>query len=236
MKKVLGVVFYLMCILGTVGSMMNGLDNVISMITTLALMFLFFFSGLFLLRFDWTGEGDYLVKCNFRQKKRTGTKAFMIIYLVLFLLVLVSPIFLELQWEANLYYQDSYIMLLLLYAVPALPYFFGFFVFVELYVCYFPGLDACTKHFGEPEHLHKTYLADPKQFQPICPNGSVLASDQVLFFPKVFCVIPLKEIANIKRTDVNLAKFVLKSGVKISVCTARHKHIKAFLEEKGILK
>jgi len=240
MRKVLGVIFYAIGVLGAIGSMINGLDNIVSLITTLLLLVLFAISGNYLLRFDWDGEADPVVRYTHRRSKRTGTIVFMVIYLVLFLVVALGPMLLNLpssiSLETYLRYQDNQVMLYLLYAAPMLPYAFGWMVFIMMFLCYFLGTDGCEKHLGDQVQLYKTYLPDVRQLRSICPNGSVQTNGLALYFPKVCCLVPLAAIRDVKMADVGMEKIVLKNGKSLLICSGQHKYIKAFLQEQGILK
>ena len=225
MKKIVAVIFWILAAMSIVGSIANGsLVNAMKSGAS-AIGFLigftlpiagFIVSGIFFFTFDNVYKLDYISGYKLRLKQNVYTIVFLVFFVVLVWFVGVA---------VGASGTENIILSLL---ISAWPYFVPVCAFAALVGCYVVGLSSCRKHCGYSDEMLSEYLSDPTAFTPICPNGSVLISDKALFFPKLFCLIPLKDIKSVKLVNLIVEQdvfFELNSGKKIEIVTRQFSYI-----------
>ena len=178
----------------------------------------YLFSGIFLIRFDSVYKKSYVEGFKARRKQCTLIVVYIVVFFVFAFLggkSMFDSIFNLILW-AVLYFVPGMFFAIML-AFYAVPYW------------------NCNKKFSYIENALNTYLTPEEAFKSYSEDNFVLANSKVLFLPKIFCVIPLDQIASVKFVNIIVEKdvyFHLTNGKKIEIVADQKKYesIKAAFE------
>lgn len=226
-KKVFGYFFFALAVLALLGAMANGTlfsdqgsapETFGKTLGILIPVALYIFSGIFMLNFEKVLQVDYLT--GFRKRKGQNAKIllFTVVYGILTFFVTISAA--SCPWED--------VLMRMLIMVP--PYLIPFMIFLSFYLVYAYSYGASKKYFLNYAGAEQEYLSQNEQFNSYCADHFVLANRKALFFPKLFCVIPLHAIQSVqlkKQLWEQDVYFHLTNGKKFYVVT---KHYDAIMQ------
>lgn len=230
MKKVCGTIFFLLTALSIYGLFVgNNLAhmNPASLAVQFIIYALFVYSGIFLWTFDSPSKKSFSVGAEMRRKQNRMIIILFIIYIILDLIaVLGVP-----SVSASYNYQIPFI--LVFFMVTGI-YLFGVFIFIPLMTIYEFSYRISRKNCGDITPIINEYETTPEAFRDISGNGTVLAGENALIFPKLFCVIPYDKIDSAKYVNILITKsiiFKFKTGKMLEITTSKHAEIKRALAE-----
>lgn len=217
-KKVLGGLFFVaaaVLLIGMVGNIIRAEDyDWGSAFASLLAVVLYVLSGIFMLRFD--GVSQKKVMNGFRARKAQCSKIvlFVVIYGILAILASVG---------AALSMADNYIVAWIL---AILPYIIPVCIFAGMMGTYVIPYKRCQKLFGLNDAALRQYMSCGP-FRSYSQDRSVIANDAVLYFPKLFCLVPFDQIASIKFVNMVIEQdivFTLKDGKKVEIVGGKQKY------------
>lgn len=194
-KKVLGGLFFAGALLILIGAIANGSlfsDQGSAAATygyflgTILPVVVYVLSGIFLFNFDKPEKLNYIDGFKKRGKQSSKFIPFIVAYGAF---ILISAIGVGASGT------DNY---LLSYVIAILPYIIPLFVFSSFYQMYALTHNASKKYFIDSDIALNEYLSTNETFYAWSDDNFVLASNKVLYFPKLFCVIPFSQISSIK--------------------------------------
>jgi hypothetical protein len=238
-KKLLGLLLVIMAIFALIGFYLNGaFDKPTSanpfayaayygyLKGVLAAIALLLFSGIFLLSFDRATKLDYLAGF----KKRGRQCFFLIFFSMVYGLVVASLAFSIGASLAENGFENAAVSFL-----PILPYLVPFIGYVAIALKYVKPYRQSKRYFLRKKDARIHYLSDAESYTAVAGRGAVMTSNEALFFPKLFCLIPYDAIASVecKRTlweqDIY---FHLKNGKKFYIVSRHYKQVSAAVNEK----
>lgn len=163
--------------------------------------------GIFLLTFDKVYKQSYVDGFKLRSKQCSKFIVFIVIYALAMFLAGIG---------AGTSGADNFFLAFIL---AALPYFIPMMIFAMMLGVYAVPYWACQKNFKFNDTVLNEYISSNEVFTNYSEDGSVLASNKVLFFPKTFCIIPFDQIASTKfynaiEQDII---FTLTNGKKVEI-------------------
>ena len=194
-KKIIGSLFFVAAILGFVGAAVNGtlaqdLGSAAatygSFVGTLIPVIAYILSGIFLFSFDNIYKNSYIDGFMARKKQCSKITTFLIVFGIMSILA---------AFGAGLSGLDNIFTKIL---TAMLPYFIPAIVFSVMSSIYVIPYQLSIKNCNLDEIALNAYLSSEEVFYTYTEDNSVLASNKVLFFPKIYCVIPFDQIASTK--------------------------------------
>ncbi len=181
-------------------------------------------AGIYLCLFDNVYKMNYRDGFVTRQKQCTQMLAFTLIYVVLLFCVDMG--------QGMIRVGNRF----LTYIVGALPYLIPVAIFAGMSAMYASCYYACKKHCKLKRKVVKELLAEDVDFASYGRSKLVLASEQALFLPKLFCLIPFEQIDSVsfKSSFVENNVFIhLINGKKIEIVAGKntYKNILAAVNE-----
>lgn len=231
-KKLLGILFFVVALLILIGSIAN--DTLFNDLGSAAATFgnflgklipivLYIFSGIFLFAFDNPIKMNYIDGFKKRSKQVNAILPLLLAYFVLFL---ISCYGLGLSGVDN--YVLGFITVLLPYLVPII-------VFAIMLPMYALTHNTSKKYFANSDAALNQYLSANETFYAWSEDHSVLASQTVLYFPQLFCVIPFNQIASTKlykQLGEQGIYINLSNGKKIYVATKHSERVEEAINAK----
>ena len=220
-KKIYGGLFFVGALLILVGAAFNGTlfsdqgsaaATYGSFIGTMLPVVAYVLSGIFLLTFDAPTKLNYIDGFKKRSKQASKFVPFIMAYSFFMLLAAIG---------VGASGTDNYV---LSFIIAVIPYIIPLFIFVSYYQIYALTHNASKKYFANSDGALQTYLSANETFYAWSEDFFVLASDKVLYFPQLFCVIPFNQVASLKEYKQLGEKGVyinLVNGKKIYIAT-RH--------------
>jgi uncharacterized membrane protein HdeD (DUF308 family) len=194
-KKILGILFFVGALLILVGSIANGslfsdqgsaAATYGNFLGTIIPIIIYVLCGIFLLTFDNPTKLNYIDGFKKRSKQSSKFIPLMIAYGVLMLFSAMG---------VGASDTDNYI---LSYLIAIVPYVIPLCIFVSFYQIYALTHNASKKYFVNSDSALNEYLSTNETFYAWSDDNFVLASNKVLYFPQLFCVIPFNQISSIK--------------------------------------
>ena len=226
-KKVLGGLFFAGALFMLIGAIANGTlfsDQGSAAATygyflgTILPVVVYVWSGFFLLTFDKATKLNYIDGFKKRSKQTAQFSVFVIIYSACVLLAGVG---------AGTSVSDNFIVAGL---VAIVPYAIPMFVFIYLHQMYALTHQASKKYFVNSDSALNEYLSANETFYAWSEDHFVFASNKVLFFPQLFCVIPFHQISSLqayKQLGEQGVYIHLVNGKKIYIATKHFERIQA---------
>lgn len=223
-KKILGGLFWVLSALILIGSIANGsfMSDRGSVAATYgafaAIMIVIItniFAGIFLMRFDGVYKKTYVEGFKVRKKQCSKIVLFIVVYGVFMLFASIGVV---VSGTDNFF---------LTYIIAELPYFIPLMIFAAMLGSYAIPYWACQKNIKPDNVLLNEYLSVNETFYTYCEDNSVIASNKVLFFPKIFCMIPFDRIATTKFKNIVIeqdAVITLTSGRKIYILASKKQY------------
>ena len=112
---------------------------------------------------------------------------------------------------------DNYI---LSYIIAIVPYVIPLCIFVSFYQMYALTHNTSKRYFINSDSALNEYLSTNETFYAWSEDNFVLASNNVLYFPELFCVIPFNQITSLK-----LYKQLGEQGVYINLINGKKIYI-----------
>lgn len=222
-RKILSILFFVAAALLVIGAIANG-TLMSNLLANLLVTVLYALAGLFLLRFDDVYQKPRVEGFKLRARQCTFIKAFVVVFMLLTLLVAIG---------VGASGRDNFIVS---FPVAALPFFVPMVIFLGFTAVYVIPYQNCRKRIPMDEEQLKAHFADESAFSALTDDGSVLASNEALFFPRLFCLVPFGQIASVKlynfiEQDVI---FTLTSGKKLELVSSKKQFeaIKAAIEAR----
>ena len=236
MKKVCATIFFLFTALSIYGLFVgNNLAymNPVSLAVQFIIYALFVYSGIFLWTFDSPSKKSFSVGAEMRRKQNRMIIILFIIYIILYLMSVqeVWTVWIDRLVAAS---DNNKIPFILMVLIVTGIYFFGAFIFIPLLTIYEFSYRISRKNCGDITPIINEYETTPEAFRDISGNGTVLAGENALIFPKLFCVIPYDKIDSAKYVNILITKsiiFKFKTGKMLEIPTSKHAEIKRALAE-----
>lgn len=223
-KKIASILFFFMGISGFIGFI--GSADELSYLSTPAILgrllgvaiptVSYIYGGIILLMFDNAYKKNYVDGFKMRKSQSVPIIVLCIIYCILF----------EMMCFTSAVYPAFVVgILFFIYIIPVAIYIF-------IFSMYIMPLNASKKYFLNNDALIQEYLGNPSAFKSYSPDNAVLASDNALFFPKHFCLIPFNQIKSVEYKTMlaePLVYFHLFNGKKFSITTTKYDNIMAAL-------
>ena len=220
LRKILGILFLVAAALVLIGSIATGSllgDRGSAAATygaftgTMLAVVLYVLAGVFLLRFDSVYQKSHVEGYKIRARQCTFILLFVFAFLIL---MLMAGIVTGLSAPENF---------LLSYLLAALPYFVPLVVFAMFTAVYVIPFQNCRKRIPMDDAALQAHFTDANAFTALTDDGSVLASNGALFFPRIFCLVPFAQISSVKfynaiEQDVI---FTLTSGKKLELVSSK---------------
>lgn len=170
--------------------------------------------GWFLLRFDRVYQMGYADGFRARSKQCTKIVWLLGVYAVAMMFAGIGA-----GAAGTRHFLPSFV-------VAVLPHLFPVIVFALMLGAYAVPYWACKKQIVSSEAAVEEYLSASKTFYTYIDDNSVLADSQVLFFPRLFVVVPFACIAAVKfynaiEQDVI---FTLTNGKKIEIAANKKQY------------
>ena len=215
-RKILSVLLWIESALIVIGSIANGsllgdagatAATLGTMVGTLLPVVVNILGGVFLWRFDRVCRQIYIDGFNARKSQCVRILLFVVFYGAAMFLAGIG---------AGASGADNYTVAFLL---SALPYLVPLLIFAGMLGVYAVPYWACIKQFRLDAAALNEYISANELFYTYSEDNSVIASNKVLFFPRIFCIIPFAYIAstqfyNALEQDVI---FTLTNGKKVSI-------------------
>ena len=231
-KKVLGGLFLTGALLMLIGAIANGslfsdqgstAATYGNFLGTIIPIIIYVLSGIFLLTFDNPTKLNYIDGFKKRSKQSSKVIALFVICLVLYGFLFFFSGF----WANTNIGNDDFVSLIIVNVVYN-PFLWPFFVSTFLLAKYvWPHL-ASKRHFVKSDDVLNEYFSANEMFYDWSGDSFVLASKKVLYFPKLFCVIPFNQIASTKFYKELWEKGIyinLVNGKKIYIATKHFERI-----------
>lgn len=186
----------------------------------------FFGGGIFCCLFDRIYKRDYVTGFRMRKKQNVWIITFFMYFGIIAVICFLAGM--------NKVVAFSYWEAFLLSVLATLVYWIPWIGFVALLTSYTVSFYSCRKNSGYTDGMLEHILANPYQFHPICTDQSVLASETVLFFPKLFCVIPFERIESVKNVNVIISKSIIikfTNGKRVEIDSKHYDAIVAAVDE-----
>ena len=151
----------------------------------------------------------------------------MIIFFAIILIIVIGTYAIATNPRMYLppYYYWLWLAILAFFGAPLLVFSFMFDRYAKAY-------RACRKRFGINDVMIREYLGDLEKIDE--SKDFVIIKNSVLFFPKAFCIIPIKQIRTVN-SSMDLAgrkaKFILVNEKKISVYTKQYEDVVTTINE-----
>ena len=225
MKKILGSLFFVGAFLMLIGAIVSGTlfsdqgsvaATYGNFLGTIIPIVVYVLSGLFLLTFDNPTKLNYIDGFKKRTKQSSKFILFIIAYGILMLFSFIGVVA-----SGTDSYLLSYLVAVIFYVIPLC-------VFVSFYQMYALTHNASKKYFINSESAMNEYLSVNETFYAWTEDNSVLASNKILYFPKLFCAVPFNQIASLKhhRQLVEQGVYInLVNGENIYVVTKHFERI-----------
>lgn len=222
-KKVLGGLFFAAALLVLIGAVANGTlfsdqgtaaQTYGRFVGTLLPVIIYVLSGIFLLAFDGPTKINYIDGFKKRSKQASECILFMVAYGVLVLFAAIGA--------------GSSGADMLGCIIGILPYMVPVGIFFYLYQMYALTHNASKKYFVNSEAALQEYLSANETFYAWSNDNFVLASNKVLYFPQLFCVVPFQQISSLtfyKGFDEQGVYIHLANGKKIYIKTKHYDRI-----------
>lgn len=173
-------------------------------------------SGVYLFNFDRATNWSFIDGFKKRSKQAAKFVPFIVAYSVLFVASLAGAVM-----SASGNYWLNFIIGVVLYATPVI-------IFVSLFQIYGIPHRASKKYFLKNKEALQYYLSGNEKYRIYSEDRSVLASEKAIYFPELFCAIPINQIASVKLEkqlwEQNVY-FYLHGGKKICIVTKRYNEI-----------
>lgn len=190
---------------------------------TIILIIIYVLCGIFLLTFDNPTKINYIDGFKKRSKQSSVIIAFFVICAVLYGVLFFFSGF----WSNSNTGHDDFVSLIIVNVVFN-PFLFPFFVFTFLLSKYVVPHAASKKYFMNSDAALNEYLSVNETFYTWSEDNFVLASNKVLYFPQLFCVIPFNQISSTKFYKELWEKGIyinLVNGKKIYIATKHFERI-----------
>ena len=192
-KKILGIVLLVLGGLSILGSSLpENSANAITIIATILMVA----TGILLITFDSGARLDYYMGYSRRKIQNVLVVVLLIPCFVLFLIasgaigiVLANP-----PTDMKLFFIVLVFVSWFLYAFPTLV------LGIVLAQNTLP-FNACKKHIPHYNSLIEENLVIKKDLSACSDDGTVMANDSVIFFPKHYCMIPFEMIESYKYSN-----------------------------------
>lgn len=223
-RKILGGFLFVLAALILIGSMSNGSfmsDRDSSAATygaftgTMLPIIANVLAGIFLIRFDGVYTKTYIEGFKARKKQCSKIVLFIVIYAVFMFFAGIG---------AGASGTDNY---LLAFVISALPYFVPMMIFAIMLSFYATPYWACQKNFRLDDLMLNEYLSSSESFCSYSEDNSVIASNKVIFFTKIFCTIPFAQIDSVEFKNIGVEQdvvFKLRNGKKIEIVANKKKY------------
>lgn len=216
-KKVLGGLFFVGALLMLIGSIANGTlfsdqgsaaATYGNFIGTILPIVVYVLSGFFLFTFDNPTKLNYIDGFKKRSKQSFVFIPLIVVYNIFILFCALG---------VGLSGTDNYI---LSYIIAIVPYIVPLFIFAYFFPMYALTHNASKKYFINSDTMLNEYLSTNETFYTWSDDNFVLASNKVLYFPKLFCAIPFNQISSLK-----LYKQLGEQGVYINLVNGKKIYI-----------
>lgn len=226
-KKIFAGLFFVVALLALIGSIINTMGILALglfpkaigyLIGSLIAPVLYILSGFFLLFFDRAYKMTYAEGFKLRIKQNVKIILFTVIYGVL---TLGSGLVSVLNSKGSL------LETWLGWFVAALPYLIPVVVFAVMLAIYVIPFGASKKRFVYNDDMINEYLSAKEELRCYSDDHSVLANKKVIFMPKLFVVIPMKQIASVKFVNTGIEQDVVfkqPDGQKLEVVAGKKKY------------
>lgn len=184
-RKILSILFFVVAALLVIGAVANG-TLMSNFLANLLVTVLYALAGLFLLRFDDVYQKSRVEGYKLRARQCTFILAFVVAFLILMLLAAIG---------AGASGGDNFLVGFLL---AALPFYVPMVIFLGFMAIYVIPYKNCRKCIPMDEEQLNAHFAGRGAFTALTDDGSVLASNEALFFPRLFCLVPFGQIASVK--------------------------------------
>lgn len=219
-RKILGILFLVAAALVLIGSIATGSlmsDRGSAAATygaftgTMLAVVLYVLAGVFLLRFDGVYQKSRMEGYRIRARQCTFILLFVFAFLILMLMAGIVT---------GLAALENFI---LSYLLAALPHFVPLVIFAMFTGVYVIPFQNCRKRIPMDDTALQAHFADVNAFAPLTDDGSVLASNEALFFPQIFCLVPFAQISSVKFYNVieQDVIFTLTSGKKLVLVSSK---------------
>lgn len=194
-RKILGILFLIAAALVLIGSIATGSllgDRGSAAATygaftgTMLAVVLYVLAGVFLLRFDSVYQKSHVEGYKIRARQCTFILLFVFAFLILMLMAGIVT---------GLSVPEHF---LLSYLLAALPFYVPMVIFLGFMAIYVIPYQNCRKCIPMDEEQLNAHFAGRGAFTALTDDGSVLASNEALFFPRLFCLVPFGQIASVK--------------------------------------
>ena len=223
-RKILGILLWIMAALILLGSIANGsfmsdrgsaAATYGAFVGTMLPIVANVLAGIFLVRFDSVYKKTYVEGFKTRKKQCSKIVTFIAVYAVFMFFAGIG---------AGASGADNY---LLAFVVSALPYFVPVMIFAMMLGIYATPFWACQKNFNLDDAMLNEYLSVNETFYSYSEDNTVIASNKVLFFPKTFCTMPFCQIASTKFKNLGVEQdvvFNLTNGKKIEIVAGKKQY------------
>ena len=184
-RKILSILFFVVAALLVIGAVANG-TLMSNFLANLLVTVLYALAGLFLLRFDDVYQKSRVEGYKLRARQCTFILAFVVAFLILMLLAAIG---------AGASGRGNFLVGFLL---AALPFYVPMVIFLGFMAIYVIPYQNCRKCIPMDEEQLNAHFAGRGAFTALTDDGSVLASNEALFFPRLFCLVPFGQIASVK--------------------------------------
>ncbi len=173
------------------------------------------FAGIFLMIFDSVSKKTYIEGFKARKKQCSGIVLFIVIYAVFMFFTGLG---------IGVSGTDHYF---LTFIVATLPYFIPVVIFAMMLGIYATPYWACRKKLKFDDVMLNEFLSVNETFYTYSDDNSLLASNKIFFFPKIFCAIPFDQIASTKFKNIGVEQdviFNLTNGKKIEIVAGKKQY------------
>ena len=186
-------------------------------------------TGVFLLVFDNVYNKNYVDGFKSRNTQRTIIIILTVIWIIYFISLMLG-FFAMIDRGAYRLVPGGFAILSLSLIIPIIP---GFIIF-RLIDKYSNPYNICKTYYLNTDEAINYYLSG-KQFTPYSDNAFVVATNEAIFFPELFCLIPIdqiKTVENKKSIDGSKVQINLANGKKIVIYTKQYEDIMKAISSK----
>lgn len=211
-NKIIGSLFLFFAILLSVVSILN--NNLIGAVIPVLLYVLsaFFFFG-----FDRVYNKSFIDGFSSRKNQCY----FIIFFLIVYAILMMFTGFSTGVKSSGLDFSSVLISAL----INCLPFFVPMMVFAVMLATYVISFFACKKNFKLDADKLSKYISSEESFEPCIEDKTVLVSKKIIFFPKIFCIVPFECIDSVKFYN-SIEKdiiFTLNNGKKVEIVANKKK-------------
>lgn len=219
-KKIMGVLLALHGVL-----MLLNLSSYVALV----LIVPYVLSGIFLITFDGILKNDYINAFRKRKIQNKISVVLGVIYFSLAAYVLwkVFAMILYSALEGDLLGSLFIFVVAVEYIIPAI-------TFIFMVGVYDKPFSECEKHIYNNKRKMEETFSELTDLTDYSGNGTVLANEKVIFFPKHLSVIPKEKIASVKKVRFFMrgVRFYLTNAGKVTVITKEYESIMAAMKDK----